>query len=316
MLLGYTITGAGVLGVLVLFGVTRAWAPSARLVLLATSASLSVAGFWVTELGSKNGLRPRRLGEIVPVGEQAVGGSSAPAYVVSGGLRSRGEDRVRFGVKRRNSLIAVGVMAPVAVLSILFGLDGLADDELSATTLVAILVSGPAVYVTVRSLIRIVLARRAITFTADHVRLGVALGYVPPLVIDRHRLAQIRQVPSLGLVVDHKIVRRLRDSHLEDRDGLFEWITTNWPEVTVLPVRYELEVEHPTLINEFYDEAFDFQLLPGTYESREAALEAARRYMNEHAGSLKPDAFVWILATEGSVVESVGGVYPDGTEGD
>lgn len=312
---GYVIGGTGVFGVGLLLEATREWSPSDRLLILATSASLLFVGMRLTFLGSGKGAW-LRSGEAVPGSDLARDGSSTPPYVAGHERRRRSGDRVRFGIKPNNSLIALGVMAPAAALAILFGLDGLEGDKLSSVTLAAIFVLGPAVFVSARSLMRVVFARSAITATADQLKLGVALGYIPPLTIDRPRLTQIRQLPSLGLVVDHKRVHELCDSHLQDRDGLFDWITTNWPEATVLPVSYELGIDHPTVINESYDEAYDSQMLAGTYQSRPAALDAARRYVDEHADSLKPDAFVWILATEGSFVVSLGGVFPDGTEGD
>lgn len=315
------IAGAGVLGVLVLHEVTRTWAPAARLALLAMSGSLLVPGVGLIEppeptFGSKTLGRFRRLGELLPTRDPAVPDSWVSVSPVSSALTSRGMDRVRFAIRRRNSLIAFGIAVPVAAASILLALDGLVDDELTEGALIAAVVAGPAIFVAIRSLIRLLLAHRAITFTADRMKLGVALGYLPPLAIERHQLTQVRQVPSIGLVIDHKVVYPLTGNHLVDPDGLVGWIVMNWPEVPIVPVRYELEVERPVFIDGVPTENSDTQTLPDKHDSREAALEAAQHYVEKQADALHPDSFVWITAVDGFESESVGGVFPDGTEGD
>jgi len=249
--LALPLAGASVVGVLAIHDATRALAPAARLALVAIPGSFLVLGamLWSPDgarLGGKSVIRPRRLGEILPVTSPSFPNSRMPVSPIRGALGSNDGHTTRFSIRRSGSLVALVVASLVAAVSIGVGLNGLAAEELTRATFLAVVLTGPAVYVAARSLTRILLAHRAVTVRPDRITLGAALGYVPPLTIERHRLTQVlrapyggavfsRQSSSIGLIVDDRVVHPLADHHFTHPDGLVEWIGVNRPEVYITP---------------------------------------------------------------------------------
>ena len=227
--------------VLVLSEETRGWEPLWRVMVLLVPGGLAYVG-----LMGGGQLRDRHL-ERTHYGARRAGDDPSLAWLKaeSWGFEARGASPganhlpvTSFGIRRRNSLVALGVTSAVAAGAFIFGYDAASRPEpLSATGAIALVALAPALYFVVRSVGRSLLAGSAIRSKGNAVTFGQALGFVPPVRIGRSELLALVDARTVNgqlvFVAESTRMYGFQAEHLADPDVIVEWFTISWPEVPI-----------------------------------------------------------------------------------
>ncbi len=230
----------GLAGMVVLFllaDATEAWPAARRMAILTAPAAVAitglVAGVQLREpFEERTHYGARRTGRD---GAIDLGNPAPQTTAQAAAPDPRSAPTTRFGVDRRNTLVVLALATVALAIFVPLGLRALERPGLSETGLISVLIIGPCAFLFVRSLVRLVTASRAIVVDGNRITIGAALGFLPPIRLDRSELAAIvdaREVNgALHFVVDANTGYRIRADHLSDPEAVLPFFATWWPEV-------------------------------------------------------------------------------------